>query len=58
MLEIFEWASEKHTKIAHKDKVVRKFWLDMEKIWTSGGFNWNKVPESKEPFAHFELIDI
>ena len=56
LLEIFEWKSEKHVRMAHDDKKVREIWELLENLWENGGFGLEKIPEAKDSFAHFEPV--
>lgn len=51
LLEIFEWRSERHTRIAHTHPVIRPLWERVGRdaaIMTLG-----KLKEAKDMFPHF-----
>lgn len=58
LIEIFEWASDKHVDDAHRDQKVREYWDMMGELCSEIGYRLSKIPEANESFAHFDALDI
>lgn len=58
LIDIFEWTSDEHIDLAHKNEGVRKLWRRMEELWEKGGFKLNELKETEISFPNFITIDL
>ena len=55
LLEVFEWSSEEAAQAAHQHPTVGRIWEQIGMV--AGISTLSAIPESAQPFAHFEPVD-
>ncbi|MBS1513443.1 MAG: hypothetical protein JSS63_00320 [Bacteroidetes bacterium] len=58
LIDVFEWTSEEHIDLAHKDTGVRELWAKMDELWEKGGFKLSELKESELSFPNFIPVDL
>ena len=56
IIEIIEWIDSQAFAAAQENSDILGHWGRLEEIWLDGGFGFDHVPESKNPWATFNPL--